>query len=154
VAIAWTAALAGALHGTDRLLLGARTTAWTPAAAMEAAPAELGELPTPGYLPDTLDWPPRVVVYRTGNRPGYWLGVAARDQDRIRLWVGHGDDPLPDGMAVLSACLASATGTRCPTGWHALAIDRGGQPLHVLGDLEGREMRRILIGIEELSPRP
>jgi len=145
-AAVWTAVLATALYAVDRALIGPRpSTGWIEVAAVEELPITVGPVAIPAYLPDTLSWPPRRVLYKTAGIPGWWLGVATAEGDQIGLWIGNGANPAPAAMGDAAVCLEARPSRPCPEPWTVLSTQfRGDQTVFVLTILSGTEAKRIV----------
>jgi len=148
-AAVWTAALAGALFGMDRLLWGPRIEGWAAATAVQEVPQAAGPVYLPAYLPERLRWPPSAIVYRLGDQPAWWLGLSAGQGGAPRLWVGQGGAPLPAVLGDAGRCLAAGPRGTCPPDWRHLSTLIGGQTIQVLGKLDAGELRRV---IDSLAP--
>ncbi|PKN58462.1 MAG: hypothetical protein CVU56_05545 [Deltaproteobacteria bacterium HGW-Deltaproteobacteria-14] len=152
LALIWTAALGAGLYAADRFLLGTRQTGWQLAAAIEDIPADAGLVPTPRFVPEHLGWPPRVILYRSGPVSGCWLGLAGPGDTEPQVWIGRGDDPLPDPVIPFAGCMASPR-RDCPAGWRTLSVAAGDRPTFLLGTAPPGEMRRIMKGLEDHKKR-
>ena len=142
----WTVALVAGLYLVDRLLMGPRRPqGWVEAESLAAVPAEVGPLPVPAFLPNTMAWPPARVIFRTGARPGWWLGLE-RSGGEVGLWIGSGVDPVPAALGEVRSCVASAVS--CPRGWRVLSTSRSARTIFVVSRASTQQSARILAGLK------
>lgn len=143
----WTAALAAALLGADRLLLGVGPRGWQPVQHLADIPDKAGAVVLPGYLPARFDWPPTIIRFRVLPQPGWWYGLSKRGTRTPQVWVGVGTPPLPTALgAELGGCVESE-GQRCPSRWHVLSARAADQPVWVLGAVAPKDLKRLVVGL-------
>ncbi len=143
----WTAVLAVALYGVDRVALGVGPRGWRPARDLADIPEDAGAVVLPGYLPARFDWPPTIVRYRVLPEPGWWYGISKQGTRTPQVWIGTGEAPVPTALAPgLDACVAS-DGARCPARWHVLSTHTAGELVWALGAVEPKELKRIVVGL-------
>jgi len=149
IAAAWTAVFAVGLWKLDRALLAPPPPrGWVAVATIDQMPAAAGPVVLPAYLPGRFEWPPRVLRFRTGPHPGWWLGLFERGAAESSLWIGAGEAPLPEAMPAGSACVhGGAPG--CEGGWHGLSKQLpDGRAVHVITTLDPAEASRVLQGLQ------
>lgn len=138
----WTVALFLLLFGADRALLGPEPPqGWQRAESVDDVPAEAGPPMVPSYLPESLGWPPRLIVWKLPPAGGWWLRLASYDQEQV--WIGSGAVP-PEHPA--PGCLDDRG---CPEGWHTLSRRIGDETLSIVSTLRAHTARRILEGLRK-----
>ena len=147
--VGWTTLLALAVVGFDRVFLGSGSRpAWDEVSRFEDVPASAGTPQLPSFLPDSFDWPPVVVVHRTGEARGWWMGLRAATGGEPALWIGAGLDPTPPQLGELGAVVGSP-GQPPPEGWHHLSRSKtGAEIVHVIGRLDAETLLRVLEGLK------
>jgi hypothetical protein len=144
-AVAWTAVLAASVYAADRFILGPRVAGWREAPSVDALTEAVATVTLPAYVPETLAWPPAHLLMRTGDAPGWWLGLVDRGGgSQVRVWLGSGEGPLPDALADVAGCVSADSLARCPPAWHALSGERAGRTVWVVGRVDAQTLRRVL----------
>ena len=145
VIAAWTAALALALFGLDRLLLTEPPPPpWSWGASLGALPTAVGPVAVPS-LPPPAHWHADTVRFRTTPAPAWWVGWARPTDDAPVVWVGAG--ALPPELERFAGCFRQAA---CPPPWTAAVRGTEANPVFVLSRLDDVPAGRVeLEGLPE-----
>jgi len=141
----WTALLCVGLIALDRGLMGPKRVqpGWNEATSLDKLPAKAGLALTPTFLPNSVQWPPALILYRLSDEPGWWFGIKEADTDDWVLWLGTSVRFPPPAMGPVEGCLEDNFAP-CPPGWRSLSGHVGDQVVHVTTRLPPGQGARIL----------